>query len=406
MGIPALFESRGGYRFGNVSFISGTGVPGGAGGEADAAGKGSLYLDESNGFQYQKSATGSGSDKWVKITNQADLDAAKLSMPWRDPALVKDDTVHADLAAAETAMNGGTVDGVAVVEGSRILYTNITGANANIHVVTGTPGTGATLVEDGNDASLGDALLVTDGSSAGREFTYTASGWQPINKGALDEQGFIQTFIGKSANGTETPDYASTHVVTDGDPLETAIGDLDAEVGAAVTTPHVRTAGPISDQSINLNIKAIDDAIGADVTSSKHTLAANSVNANLSILDDVLGDAKTESKTDAVSTVTTLDSVLVDEVLGAEWTVHARSTATPEKIWMGKILAVHNGTATADADDIDFNSFAILRTGSAIPSLDFDVALNGTGAAQTMILQVSSGETIDIRITRSVLNEQ
>ena len=463
MGIPALFEARGGIKIG-AELISITGAPGLGDNYSDTASKGALCLDETNGQMFQKKMAGTGSDKWVRIQNQDDVNAAIMGRSWRPPVTVMDDTVYAALSAAETAMNSGTVDGVVVAQGAEILYTNISTANQNVYIIAGVPGAGATLVEDSNDASKGDALYVQEGSHAGAEMGFNGSVWIKQGQASVTELGFMQTFVGKSANGSETPDYGSNYVVTDGDSLEKAIGDLDAEVGAAVATPQVRTVGVISDQAANLNIEALDDAvganvtsshqistsnsvnenmsavdtvigadvattqvrtvgaisvqainanlealddaIGADVTSTKHISSSNTVHANLSVVDDVLGDAKTESKQDAVSTMTTLDSILVDDVLAAEWTVHARSTLTATNIWSGKIFALHNGTSGSDAVTVDYNTFAILKTGTTIPSLEFECDLQGVGAAQVMRLRASSGEAVHIRLSRAVLNEQ
>ncbi len=98
--------------------------------------------------------------------------------------------------------------------------------------------------------------------------------------------------------------------------------------------------------------------------------------------------------------------MLVDGILGVEWTVHARSTVTAAKVWSAKILAIHNGTATADASDVDYNTFSVLKMGGNISQLDFEVDVSGTGAAQVLRLRASSGEAVNIRITRGVLNEQ
>ena len=464
MGIASLFEARGGISIGGAHFLSGTGAPGGAAGRPDDAVKGSLYLDETNGQMYLKKTDGTGSDKWIRMQNQDDIDGALLGLSWREPAKVRDDNVYADLATAETAVNTGTIDGISVVEDDRILFEAITGENKNVYIISGTPGSGATLVEDFNDASQGDALYIQDGTDAGKQYAFNGTDWVLQGSASQTEIGFLHTFIGKSGNGSETPDYASTNVVTDGDSLEKGISDLDTEVGGGVATPQSRIAGPISDQTINsniealddaigadvtstnqataadsvnenisaldtaigadvstpqtrtagaisaqaanLNVEALDDAIGADVTSTKIATAADSINANISALDVVLGDAKTESKTDSVSTAATLDSVLVDDILAVEWIVHARSTVSASKVWSAKILAIHNGTSTTDADDVDYNTFAVLKMGGNITQLDFEVVLNGTGAAQEMRLQASSNEAVNIRITRSLLNEQ
>ena len=463
MGIPALFEARGGISIG-IHVITGDGVPGGGGGRPDDAIKGSIFMDQTNGQMYVKKQTGTGADKWVRNQNQEDLDAALLGQSWREPVKLYDSSVYADLAAAEVAVNTGAIDATAIADGDRILFDGIAGQNANVFIVTGTPGVGAVLVEEGNDATKGDAIYIRDGSVAGRKYAYNGSDWVQSGAAERTELGYLRNFIGKSSEGSELPEFASNNIIDDGDTLEVAAGKLDAEVGAAVATPQGRTAGPISDQAVNLNVEALDDAIGpnatssnqltpastvnanlssldqavgddvtgpkartvgavsaqdinsniealdsaigADVTSSKHIAAANEVNVNLSILDDVLGDAKTETKSDSVTTVVTVDSVVVDDVLAAEWTVHARSSAAATNLWAGKILALHNGTASADATDVDYNTFAILKSGSAISTLDFEVDLDGTGAAQVMRLRVSSGQAANIRVTRAVLNEQ
>ena len=463
MGIPALFEARGGIKIG-AEIISIAGVPGLGDAYSDATVKGALCLNETDGQMYQKKIAGSGADKWVRMQNQDDVNAAIMGQSWRPPVQTVETTAYADLDAAETAVNTGTIDGITVVDTTRILFTNITGANDNVFIVTGTPGSGATLVEDSNDASKGDAVYVQAGSHAGAEMGFNGTVWVEQGRASITEIGFIQAFIGKSVDGTETPDYGSNHVVIDTESLEKAIGDLDAEIGAAVATPQARTAGPLTDKAINLNIEALDDAIGANVTSTNQATAGdsvnenisaldlaigdditgakirtigpivvqntntnmealdtaiganctstqhvsndNAVNGNISILDKVLADARMENKSDSVTTATTLDSVPVDGILWAEWIVHARSAATAGNIWAGKILAIHNGSIGTDATAVDYNTFAILKTGSAIPALNFECDLDGVGVAQVLRLRASSGAAAHIRITRSVMNEQ
>ncbi len=123
------------------------------------------------------------------------------------------------------------------------------------------------------------------------------TGWEKAGGDTSTEIGYIRAFIGKTGAGNELPDYSSTNVVSDDDNLEVAIGKLDAEIGAGVTA-NARTNNPISDQAINLNIEALDDAIGTDAQMSNlnYIAVANSVNENLSALD---GQVKTN--TDAIS---------------------------------------------------------------------------------------------------------
>nr|CRH06576.1 protein of unknown function [Candidatus Magnetococcus massalia] len=462
MGEQVLFEAVGGISIG-VDFITGSGAPGGAGGNPDSAVKGSLYMDQTNGQIWVKQTDGAGTDKWGRLQAQDDLDAALLGQSWREPAQVHDATGYADMAEAETAINTTSIDGITVSDGDRVLFTGITGANQNIYLVTGTPGAGATLSEDGNDATEGDALYVQGGTDAGKQYVYNGSAWILQGAASSTEIAFLQSFIGKSGDGNETPDYLSNHVVTDGESLEKAIGDLDGSIGAGISTPQGRTTGAISDQAVNLNveqlddaigpdvtstnqltatdsvnanlstldaavggdvatpqlrtsgtvsvqatnlnIEALDDAIGADVTSTHFTTAANSINANISALDVALGDAFTENAVDGVTALATLDEVLVDEVAAVEWVFHARSVTTPSKVLTGKILAFHNGSGGSDATKAKFNRFGVMRIGGNISGFDFDVDLDGVGVAQTMRLRAQAGEAMNLRIVRTNINQ-
>ncbi|MBF0179929.1 MAG: hypothetical protein HQM03_07880 [Magnetococcales bacterium] len=372
MGIPALFTARGGLDIG-IHIIPGNGAPNG--GRADEAVIGSFHADQSNGHLYIKKASGAGLEKWTRLQNQQDLAAALLGLSWREPVLCLDNTAYADVAAAETAANTGMVNGVAVGDGSRILFTGIAGANKNVFLISGTPGSGATLVEDGNDASKGDTVQVQDGTWAGHKFNFNGAIW--VSTGAEDwtEVGFIRTFLGKSGVGNEMPSYASVNIVDNGESLESGIGALDA-------------------------------AIGPQVTSTRHIAASATITANLSTLDRVLADAKSEKKVDNVTALTVLDTVAVDQVLSAEWTIHSRSVATPSQVNVIKVMALHNGTSAADATGVNHNWFAEMRLGGEIATLHFEVGLSGSGGAQVMQLKGSCNSAVHVRLTRSVLNEQ
>lgn len=130
-----------------------------------------------------------------------------------------------------------------------------------------------------SDVTNGKFYVNTDGSTAWSE----AGG-----DGTAIEEGYIRAFVGKSGAGSETPDYTSEHVVTDGDNLEVAIGKIDTKVGAAFT-PETRTKGQLTPASETLMtlLGSIDDAIGADseMTSVNYIALANSIYANLSGLD-------------------------------------------------------------------------------------------------------------------------
>lgn len=352
-----FFVAEGGFQIDDneVTFLSGTGAPGGTT-DTDAVVVGSFYTDDATGFSYEKVLAGSGTDRWRKLVNQDDLDAVASSTVWRAPVLVKDDTVYANLAAAEAAMNGGTVDGVAVADGDRILYTAITGENANVFVVNGTPGGGATLVED-TAPEDGYTLWVEQGATAADTlWVFDGTAWVQRGSGDQTELAFIRAFIGKSAAGSELPDYANEFFIVDGDDLETAIGKLDAQ----------------------LNV------------------VTNQVNA-----------AHTQTTTLAVASATVIDSVLVDECAAVKWLFHAEGNLNvdADKKRAFEIYAIHNGHNNgggADATTTDFTVFARLRDGAiGFGAGAIDVILSGAGAAQQLQLELTPGGTsVDTRVVR------
>lgn len=401
MGNPSLFEVRGGVSIGTAGFISGEGAPGGSG-YPDSVGKGSIYLDTLNGSFYQKKTSGTGADKWVKIQNQDDISEILDGKSWREPAKVIDSTAYADLAAAEAVVNTGMIDGVSVSTNDRILFTGITGAAKNVFIVNGTPGSGATLVEDGNAVTSSDSLYVNAGSNAGRQYTYNGTDWVKINEASETEAAYIRAFIGKSGNGNETPDYPSTHVVADNDSLETAIGKLDDEIGPAISGQQVRANNPISDQDINLNIKALDAAIGSTPPSTNLISGDASVTANLSTLDTKLFLERGESWADGITAITTVDSVNVDTSCVVEWVVHVVAQGNQGNVEAAKITAIHNGIGPNDATETSFEVHSIKKLGAQIQGLAFTVDLFGTGTSQVMRLRAESTSAVNIAVRRSI----
>lgn len=404
MGTQALFEVRGGINVAGAHLISGDGVPGGSGGRPDEAVKGSIYLDTTNGNFWIKKQDGAGTAKWSRVQNQDDMNAAMLGLSWREPVRLYDHTVYADLTAAEAAVNGGTIDGQPVAEGDRILFDNIDGVAKNAYLVTGAPGSGATLVEDGNQASKGDALFIQDGTEAGSQFVYSGSGWVLQGKASATEIAAIRAFIGKGSDGNVMPSYGSEQVVTDGQALDVAISNLDAEIGAAVAAPQSRTIGTISDQAINRNLEALDDAIGADPTG--HYLSAGfTINQNLSALDAILTDGRYETGLDGVTTLQILDAVKVDEVAAAQWMIHARLVSNPSHVLTAVCHALHNGTVAADATKTKDTLYAKMDIDGGFGGFDAVVDLSGSGVSQVMRLGVTCDHAIDVRAVRYVLNQ-
>ncbi len=287
-----LFTVEAGYRIEledgtTVDVLPVDGAPGGDGDVQDAAGPGSIALDYTNGTKYTKTAAGAGADKWTEEATKDYVDATAGGLSWREPAKVFDSTSYANLAAAVSAMNSGSVDGIAVVDGDRILYDNITGENKNVFIVSGTPGSGATLVEDSNAASDGDAIFIQEGTNADKQFSYTGSAWVQVGGSTSSEIGFIRAFIGKDANGSELPAYTSTNYVANNDTLEVAIGKLDAQVDLNATA----AAGNASDiTNLGTEVDAIEAALGAMVDANGDYVAftgTNYIDGNASVAEDL-----------------------------------------------------------------------------------------------------------------------
>ena len=339
----SLFHVKKGLNIDGLSqVLAGSGAPGGSGDSASAP-KGSQYLDYTNGQLYVKKATGTGTDKWIRLQDKSDMDAALQGISWREPVLVHSSTSYANKAAAETEVNTGTIDGVAVVAGDRILFDNITGANKNVFTVTGTPGSSATLTEDANTVSKGDALYVQSGSDAGKQFSYNGTVWVQQGAASSTEIGFVKSFIGKSADGNETPDYSSNYVVTDGGSLEDAIGELDTKVGSYNLGPFDPTFVELGNDTIMTSLIRLDVNLAL---ARRHSFGAT---------------VGSDTATPACST--NLSGLVLDECFSVEWRVAVRDG---NNRWFGVVTAIFN-LAT---DEIDYNISSILKIGTDIAGLD------------------------------------
>lgn len=341
------------------TFSSGTGDP-----TADEP-IGSVYLEDDGTF-WTKRTAGSGTPNWRRMATEEFVNDAIAGRVWRDPARVKEDTVFASLAAAEAQLNGaGTFDGVTVVTADRILFTAITGENKNVFIVNGTPGAGATLVEDTNSASDGDALWVQEGSThADTQWFFDGTDWVQTGAGDQTELAFIRAFIGKAAAGSETPNYSSNNFVTDGDDLETAIGDLDAE--------------------------AFSNRTDTDANTAK------------------LADARTTAVANNVTGIVTLDTVNVDTVAQVVWYINVQGNLVGDaaKKEGMNVHAAHNGHNVgggADATDFDNNVISKLKLGASLGAA-VTIDLSGVGASQVMRLRVSASTASDFKSTREVIN--
>jgi hypothetical protein len=388
-----------------ASVLSGSGAPGGDTSFQDDAPIGSIYLrtDASSSISavYQKIADTNATSDWVQSASKDYVQSVVNGMSWREPVLVLDETTYADITAAETAANvADTVDGVTIAANDRILFTDLTTGNENVYIVSGSSGNWTFTEDPDNAATDGDALLVQDGTYAESQWVYDGTQWTQIASTTNNaELAFIRAFIGKDAAGSETPTYSSAVVVTQNGTLEAAIGELDAAIGDRLyTNDNVLTDG----QTITASLDAIDTAIGnRTYTEQNFVTNGETLTASIDALDIAVADAapKTAVAT-GVTTATTVDTVLVDEVQTVKWFVTVFDEADTDQKESVEIYATHDGTATSDATFADYNISSKLRLNGNIAGLDFDIVLSGTGAAQTMGLQITSTDTVTVNSTR------
>ena len=190
------------------------------------------------------------------LTTKAYVDAA-TGGSWRQPVIVKDDTVYANLAGAEATMNTGTVDGVSVTAADRILYTGIAGQPQNVFIINGTPGSSATLVEDINALTHGDTVYVNEGTNTNNVYSYGVTNtWSEISAtsgfgGTLYFNYETQTTAGSAVFTLSSIKYAPT---TDGARLLVYINGVKQVFSAAYTETNETTitfgAAPGAGQTI------------------------------------------------------------------------------------------------------------------------------------------------------------
>lgn len=371
------FRAERGYSFDNedVQMITGAGAPG-LSGDSTTVGVGSIYMNATTGDFFKKHTAGAGAGNWDQMATLSDI---TTGISWREPARTKDDQVWANLAAAEAELNDvgtpgniGGVDSDQYVDGDRILFTDIAGENKNVFIVTGTPGAGATLVEDGNAATEGDAVYVEEGTNAGRVYIFNGTDWILINQASLTEIGFIQAYIGKPGDGSVLPQYTSNNHILDNDSLTVALGKIDAVLGAGIT--------------VTGNVIAISQSVYDAIRS----------------LDAWSARTHVERESLAVTTLTVIDSVLVDVAAHVKWTINIRNGATSIRSRVTELT--HDGVdAGADATLIDFANFAALNVGPLPTGLTITFALTGAGGTQAIELRVLSTTAVDVRTIREIV---
>lgn len=439
-----------------INILGAEGPPGSLTIEDDAP-RSSFAADILSGDFYTKRTSGPGVDKWTRLATVDDLTASTNSIHWREPVKATDDTVFADITAAEAALNANPgFDDVTLSDGDRVLIPNLTAGQEDVYIVSGTPGAGATLVLDSHGLHDGDTLYIQEGTMHGDHTeNYNGTDWVQTGSGSSAELEFLRAFMGKSASGNVLPDYTSNNYILDDDQLTAALSKLDVQVGTnagnvtALTTLTSNLQAEVdaieaslggafdtdgtfvgftgtnlldSATSITDALTALDTAVGgnqddADIrafigkaaagpedtgfSSTNIVVNAESLEAAIGRLDTFIDRERHEVNIPSNLGQNVVDSVLVDDVKAVLWHVEAQEIGS-QNTRVVLVHGSHNGNGSNDADDQDRSEFARLRMGN-VGGFRTRVTLSGAGASQVMQLEVRTNNASVITVTRKIL---
>jgi len=393
----------------NANILQGAGVPGGDSGVQDAAPRGSIYLmtgADSNSLQtyFKWSTVNNSSADWRQVASKEYVDAVASGISWREPVHVLDATLYANAAAFPTT---GTIDSVALNNGDRVLFPNVTtGTDKNVFIWhAGT----SSWTEDTNQETDGDAVLVQAGSKAETQWVFDGVNWVLFGGSASQaELGFLRDYVGKTGPGAETPTYSSTNVVTQSSNLESAIGALDAVNGNGTitndTTDNVGTLYALTDDltqgggtlTVTSALNQLNNAIGdRSYTQNNVVVDGESAAASVEKLDIAVGSLQAQGDTInltnvVVTTPTTVDTIATTAATEVKWIIQVRETATPANRQASEIHVITDGTT------VDFTRYGVLKIGSAIAGLIISSDIN----AGSIRLRVKATNNLDIVVKR------
>lgn len=176
-------------------------------------------------------------------------------------------------------------------------------------------------------------------------------------------------------------DAATNGTPAAGDAIEDAIGKLNANVD------DLTSAVGIAQGDTDMGV------YNGDILTDNQT-----AKENIQELADYIENNVTEdSSEDGVTTETVVDDEVVDNVLAVEYLVSVSLVDDESRRRVFKILISHNGTASADATDIDDSIYAKQRHGLLF-NYTVSGGLSGAGASQVMQLKVASTETNGVNV--------
>lgn len=352
-----------------VDFLFGSGAPGGDAGVQDDAPVGSMYF-RTNGTQYQKIADTNAPSDW-----QLNGASAATIGHWRSERIVAVTNGTVAVGTRDLSASPFPDDDSPLLTAADFVVGDFIIADAD-----GTP-----VLREVTAVSAPNVTFAAAASPLVAEDTFVALNYLPDTPGAQEGRAIvnyngsvivkladIDWAIATGINLSGTYAAASGNVAPN-DTVEAAIAKLDG-VNDAQDTLLGRPQG-----STNLGASSVNGNVVPENATVKQAIDA---------LDDAASNYP-QSAT-SVSSNTTLDTALVDVYRSVAWLVTGFDEANPSRAKSEIVHATNNGTASADATQVDDNTFSKNSTGNF--NFQVSVDLNGTGASQTMRLRVNTTE--------------
>lgn len=392
--------------------------------QEDDAEVGSLY-QRTNGELYQKTISGSGTDKWTKMATIDDV----TSINWR-PELIR------VLTSTAAPIEGGTVDLSALTDDNG----SLTGADFAVgeYIAFGSGGTEvlgkitniatnvATISYIGFDVLAdNDMMLVRKylPDAAGQENSALVffNGTDYVKVSDFDWS--LATGINLSSSyaastgdvlANDTVEVAIQKIDGNVDSLESSLGTSQGDTNMGTFTGNIltdNTSAKVNLQELETDVDAIQTASGIAAEATNYgTFTGNIITDNstnkeaLQELETAVESISANGSANAVTTVQVIDSASVDKYNGVIWDVFISLDSAPERCIQLAVHAIHNGSGTADATDTDRSVVNKLKLGAAF-NYSLTVSLSGTGTSQVMNLNVSASSAVSVRsLRRSIVS--
>lgn len=404
----------------NVEWLVGTGAPLGTGDQAAAA-IGSIYQRIGTGELYQKKTNVGDATDWVIFATGSTVTR------WRTELvdIITDDTISVgtrDVVASPLSDDDDGLTGADFVVGHYVIsdadgtptlleITNVSGDDVTFAA--------ATALVDG-DAFIVDKYLPDPAGQENKALVVFSDGimvklsdidWN-FATGINLSSGF--TKVNGTVTSSDTVETAIEKLAANQEDITTLTGvaqgstDLGTFTGATIADGRtIKEALQDLETAYEETDQNVDDLITlsgvAENSTDLGTFTGDIIQDNQTV-KDALQDLDTEvtrqrgqASASGVTTSTVVDSVLVDNVASVVWHVVIEQAASPENKRSLIVHAFHNGTTSADANDVDDTTYASLKTGSNF-NRSVTIDLNGAGGAQVMRLSVASTEPSGVNV--------